>query len=342
MRWPSGCSTSNRLLFATARRKLLVVLQGMDSSGKDGTIKHVFKMVNPLGVRVANFKRPNDVELAHDYLWRVHHNVPRRGDITIFNRSHYEDVLVVRVHDLVPEKVWRRRYAPHPSLGADAGRRGHGHPQVLPAHLPGRAECPPPGTARQPGQALEVRARRHRGAPATGTSTPPPTRTRWPRRPPPTRRGTWCPSDQKWFRNLVISTVLVETLESMELTYPEASPPASSSSRSTDRLTSAVGGPAAAPSPPAPRPNRWSNRTLGGAFLGRFRDAGRVRCRIRPPALATARRALARARAARPRPGPPRRSGGRRRAFVGRLGPGHVDLAGQLGQVGQDLAPGCW
>ncbi len=99
-----------QVFYASATRKLLVVLQGMDSSGKDGTIKHVFKMINPLGVRVANFKRPNHVELAHDYLWRVHHNAPPAGEITIFNRSHYEDVLVVRVHDLVPEKVWRRRY----------------------------------------------------------------------------------------------------------------------------------------------------------------------------------------------------------------------------------------
>src|SRR4051795_4103039 len=99
-----------QVLYAAADRKVLIVLQGMDTSGKDGTIKHVFKMVNPLGVRVANFKRPNDVELAHDYLWRVHHNAPSNGEITIFNRSHYEDVLVVRVHDLVAREVWQRRY----------------------------------------------------------------------------------------------------------------------------------------------------------------------------------------------------------------------------------------
>ena len=89
---------------------MLVVLQGMDTSGKDGTIKHVFKTINPLGVKVANFKRPNEVELAHDYLWRVHAHTPRNGRMVIFNRSHYEDVLVVRVHDLVPETVWRPRF----------------------------------------------------------------------------------------------------------------------------------------------------------------------------------------------------------------------------------------
>ncbi|MGZ4710246.1 MAG: polyphosphate kinase 2 family protein, partial [Acidimicrobiales bacterium] len=99
-----------QLLYADNTRKVLVVLQGMDTSGKDGTIKHVFKMINPLGVRVANFKRPNDVELEHDYLWRIHRNTPADGEITIFNRSHYEDVLVVRVHHMVPEKVWKKRF----------------------------------------------------------------------------------------------------------------------------------------------------------------------------------------------------------------------------------------
>ena len=99
-----------QMLHADGRHKVLVVLQGMDTSGKDGTIKHVFANINPLGVKVANFKRPTDIELAHDYLWRVHQRTPGTGEIVIFNRSHYEDVLVVRVNDLVPERVWRRRY----------------------------------------------------------------------------------------------------------------------------------------------------------------------------------------------------------------------------------------
>jgi polyphosphate kinase 2 (PPK2 family) len=98
------------LFFADGRRRLLIVLQGMDTSGKDGTIKAVFHGVNPAGVRVASFKQPSEVELAHDYLWRIHAQVPANGEITIFNRSHYEDVLIVRVHDLVPEDVWSRRY----------------------------------------------------------------------------------------------------------------------------------------------------------------------------------------------------------------------------------------
>ncbi len=97
-------------LHAEGRRKLLVVLQAMDTGGKDGTIRKVFSGVNPLGVRVERFERPTPRELAHDFLWRVHQVVPEAGDITIFNRSHYEDVLVVRVNRLVPREVWQRRY----------------------------------------------------------------------------------------------------------------------------------------------------------------------------------------------------------------------------------------
>jgi len=98
------------LLYAEHKHKLLIVLQGMDSSGKDGTIRRVFEGVNPEGVRVAHFGKPSEEELDHDYLWRAHKQVPGRGEIVIFNRSHYESVLVERVHELVPEKVWRRRY----------------------------------------------------------------------------------------------------------------------------------------------------------------------------------------------------------------------------------------
>jgi PPK2 family polyphosphate:nucleotide phosphotransferase len=99
------------LLYAENRRALLIVLQGMDTSGKDGTISHVMSGVSPLGVTVHPYKAPSEEELAHDFLWRIHQYVPRRGFIGIFNRSHYEDVLVVRVHELVPRKVWKSRYA---------------------------------------------------------------------------------------------------------------------------------------------------------------------------------------------------------------------------------------
>jgi PPK2 family polyphosphate:nucleotide phosphotransferase len=97
-------------LYAENQRSLLIVLQAMDTGGKDGTIKHVFGEVNPQGCQVWSFKIPSEEEASHDFLWRYHHRVPQRGMITIFNRAHYEDVLVVRVHNLVPEDVWRQRY----------------------------------------------------------------------------------------------------------------------------------------------------------------------------------------------------------------------------------------
>ena len=97
-------------LYAEGKRALLVILQGTDTSGKDGTIRHVFNETGPLGVTVTSFRRPSEEELAHDFLWRVHLACPRRGSIGIFNRSHYEDVLVVRVHDLAPKALWKERY----------------------------------------------------------------------------------------------------------------------------------------------------------------------------------------------------------------------------------------
>jgi len=104
-------SELQELLYAGQEHRLLVVIQAMDTGGKDGTIRAVFEGVNPQGVRVANFKVPTTTELAHDYLWRVHAQAPGKGELVIFNRSHYEDVLVVRVHELVPEKVWKKRYS---------------------------------------------------------------------------------------------------------------------------------------------------------------------------------------------------------------------------------------
>lgn len=97
-------------LYADGRYALLVVLQGRDASGKDGTVSKVFGACNPLGCQVTSFKQPTPLELSHDFLWRIHDATPAKGMIGIFNRSQYEDVLVVRVHDIVPRKVWSRRY----------------------------------------------------------------------------------------------------------------------------------------------------------------------------------------------------------------------------------------
>jgi PPK2 family polyphosphate:nucleotide phosphotransferase len=98
------------LLYAASTHSLLVILQGIDTSGKDGTIRHVFKDTDPLGTRVVPFKVPTPIERDHDFLWRIHHQTPEKGMIGIFNRSHYEDVLVVRVHELAPKSVWSKRF----------------------------------------------------------------------------------------------------------------------------------------------------------------------------------------------------------------------------------------
>lgn len=103
-------SELQELLAAAQQQSLLVVLQGMDTSGKDGTIRHVLSHMNPQGCDVYSFKAPTQEELAHDFLWRVHKVIPGKGVMGIFNRSHYEDVLIARVHNLVPEKVWSKRY----------------------------------------------------------------------------------------------------------------------------------------------------------------------------------------------------------------------------------------
>lgn len=98
------------ILYAQGKHKILLVLQGMDASGKDGTVRQVFSACDPLGIRLASFKGPTPDELAHDYLWRVHNQVPQKGEIVIFNRSHYEDVLIVKVHDWIDEAECKRRY----------------------------------------------------------------------------------------------------------------------------------------------------------------------------------------------------------------------------------------
>ena len=99
-----------RRLYAENKRSILLVLQGMDTAGKDSTIRNTMRGVNPRSCQVVSFKKPSEEELDHDFLWRIHKSVPRKGNIGIFNRSHYEDVLVVRVHNLVPEEIWSRRY----------------------------------------------------------------------------------------------------------------------------------------------------------------------------------------------------------------------------------------
>ena len=104
-------SDLQEMLYAERKRKLLIVLQGTDTSGKDGTVRHLFSKINPMGLRAVGFRAPTEIEAAHDFLWRVHREVPKVGEIAVFNRSHYEDVLVPRVHGTITQAECKRRYA---------------------------------------------------------------------------------------------------------------------------------------------------------------------------------------------------------------------------------------
>ncbi|MGQ9815496.1 MAG: polyphosphate kinase 2 family protein [Candidatus Roseilinea sp.] len=208
------------LMYAESRRKLLIVLQGMDTSGKDGVIRHVFEGVNPQGVRVANFKAPTPVELSRDYLWRVHAHTPGSGEIVIFNRSHYEDVLIVRVQGLVEEAVWRRRYEhinAFEKLLADEGTTIlkfflHISKDEQKKRLQARLDDPTKQWKFNVGD-LKERARwddymRAYEDVLSKTST------EW---------APWrvVPSDVKWYRNLVIARAIVSALEGFQMTYPQ-------------------------------------------------------------------------------------------------------------------------
>jgi len=150
-------------LFAEGKQSLLIVLQALDTGGKDGTIKGVFRGVNPQGCQVWSFKAPGPEEAEHDFLWRYSAKAPPRGMITIFNRSHYEDVLVVRVKKMVDEEVWRALQDDQ-RVGEYAEPQQHRHHQVLPAHLEGRAEEAARIEAARAREELEVLVQRYQGA----------------------------------------------------------------------------------------------------------------------------------------------------------------------------------
>jgi PPK2 family polyphosphate:nucleotide phosphotransferase len=207
-------------LYAQHEHKVLIVLQGMDTSGKDGVIRHVFEGVNPQGVRVAGFKVPTPVELDHDYLWRVHAQVPGRGEMVIFNRSHYEDVLVVRVHDLVDKKTWGRRYEQIKAFEKLLAEEGttilkfflHISPDEQKERLRARLEDPTkqwkynPGDLKERGLWGEYTRAYEDALSKTSTAIAP-----------------WyvIPADKKWYRNWVIASILVGTLKGLKMTYPE-------------------------------------------------------------------------------------------------------------------------
>lgn len=209
------------LFFAEHKHKLLIVLQGMDTSGKDGVIEHVFKGMNLQGTRVVSFKAPSLNELEHDYLWRVHSQVPKKGEVVIFNRSHYEDVLIVRVHHIVPEAVWKKRFDQinaFEKILADEGTTIlkfylHIDKDEQKKRLEERRDQPDerwkfrvedlaerklwPDYLKAYQDVLEK------------TSTP---------------RAPWhiIPSNKKWYRNLLIASIIAETLEGLKMKYPKA------------------------------------------------------------------------------------------------------------------------
>lgn len=211
------------MLYAQGTKALLIVLQGMDSSGKDGTIRSVMGAFNPQGVQVCPFKVPTAEELAHDYLWRVHKVTPRRGMVAIFNRSHYEDVLVVRVAKLVPEEVWSKRYDhinEFERLLADNGVTIvkfflHISKEEQAQRFRERQQTPSKQWKFSPGD-LEVRKQWDEYQAAYEDAL---TKCN-------TAYAPWyvIPANRNWYRNLVVSEILVETMEKMDLRYPEPVP----------------------------------------------------------------------------------------------------------------------
>jgi PPK2 family polyphosphate:nucleotide phosphotransferase len=206
-------------LWAEHKQRLLIVLQGMDASGKDGTIKHVMSGLHPLGCRVIGFGVPSATELAHDYLWRVHEVVPGDGEVAIFNRSHYEDVLVVRVHDLVPEDRWSKRYGQinaFEELLADEGTTIlkfflHISRDAQLERFKERFDDP---TKRWKFKVGDLEERKRWDDYMTAYSE---ALSRC-----STDAAPWfaIPSDKKWFRNMAIAEIVADQLEQMNPRYP--------------------------------------------------------------------------------------------------------------------------
>jgi PPK2 family polyphosphate:nucleotide phosphotransferase len=207
------------LLFAEHAHKILIVLQGMDTSGKDGTIRHVLAEVNPQGVRVVSFKKPTDDELEHDFLWRVHSRVPARGEMVVFNRSHYEDVLIVRVHNLVPDAIWKKRYDQINDFERMLSESGttilkfflHISKDEQRKRLQARIDD---RTKRWKFQHGDLEERKlwgqYRKAYQDALEK---TSTKW---------APWylIPSNAKWYRNHMVGSIIVDALEALDMKYP--------------------------------------------------------------------------------------------------------------------------
>ena len=208
------------VLYAEHVHKILIVLQGMDTSGKDGTVRHVMRGISPASVRVVSFKKPTQPELEHDYLWRVHPHVPGAGEIAIFNRSHYEDVLVVRVHDLVPRAVWKKRYDQINDFERMLAENGvtilkfflHISREEQRERLQARLDDPTKRWKFQHGD-IEERARWDQYMDAYQDALRK-TSTEW---------APWyvIPSDRKWCRNYFVAETIARTLDGLDMKYPQ-------------------------------------------------------------------------------------------------------------------------
>ncbi|HEU5083399.1 MAG TPA: polyphosphate kinase 2 family protein [Acidimicrobiales bacterium] len=208
------------LLYADGSQRLLVVLQAMDTGGKDGTIRHVFHEVDPIGVHMRSFKKPTSTELARDYLWRAHAQVPADGELVVFNRSHYEDVLVVRVHGLIDDERARLRFAHIRDFERMLVEEGTTIVKLF-LHI----------SKEEQAERLQARLdeRDKRWKFSTGDLAE---RAHWDDyqrayqeaiAATSTEEAPWyvVPADRKWYRNLAVSTILVETLEGLGMSYPQ-------------------------------------------------------------------------------------------------------------------------
>jgi PPK2 family polyphosphate:nucleotide phosphotransferase len=210
----------HELLYAENKRALLIVLQGMDAAGKDGTIKHVMSGVNPQGCAVTSFKQPSAIELAHDFLWRIHAAVPAKGAIGIFNRSHYEDVLIARVHKLAPKPVWQARYGEINAFEEMLSENGV-HIVKFFLHI-SKAE-----QERRFEERLNDKNKNWKASAADFKE-----RQFWDDYQTAyedaiakcsTKRAPWyvIPSDHKWFRNFAVAEIVIQTLHSLKMKFPK-------------------------------------------------------------------------------------------------------------------------
>ena len=214
-------SALQEVLYAEHKHKILVVIQAMDTGGKDGAIRGVFSGVNPAGVRVVSFKAPSVEELDHDYLWRIHKAVPAKGELVVFNRSHYEDVLVVRVHEFVPPAVWKPRFEQINAFERQLAESGttilkfylHISKDEQKERLQARLDDPNKHWKFRLGDLEE--------------------RKLWPNymeayedvlSKTSTDYAPWyiVPANRKWYRDLVITSVLVDALDKLNMNFPES------------------------------------------------------------------------------------------------------------------------